>query len=331
MSASRGSSPVTRAVAVTGASGYLGALLVRKLLAEPGIERVVGVDIRPAAVRGERHKHFLQDVRAPLDEAFAGADAVAHLAFLMRQPRDRAEGRSVNVGGAENAARACAAAGVRRAVLMSSATVYGAWPDNPPLLTEDAPLRPPPGFAYAEDKAEAEAVFRALGASRPDVCVSILRGCVVMGPNADNFITSALNKPALIAVRGADPPMQFVHEDDLVALLVRFLMEDHPGAYNVAAPGSVRWREAAALAGKRIVPMPAPLARGLTELTWRMRLQSDAPAAGLSFIRWPWMASAERVAAETTHRFAYTSREALLAYLGRDGGGHRATQARLMH
>ena len=323
MSASRGSGPGTRTVAVTGASGYLGALLVRKLLEEPGIERVVGVDVRPAAVRDERCAHFQQDVRAPLDEAFAGADAVAHLAFLMRQPRDRAEGRSVNVGGAENAAQACATAGVRRAVLMSSATVYGAWPDNPPMLTEDAPLRPTPGFAYAEDKAEAEAAFRALAEARPDVCVSILRGCVVMGPNADNFITAALAKPALIAVRGADPPMQFVHEDDLVALLVRFLTEDHPGAYNVAAQGGVRWREAAALAGKRIVPVPAPLARGLAELAWRTRLQSDAPAAGLAFIRWPWLVSGERLATETGHQFAHSSRDALLAYLSRDGGRRR--------
>ena len=318
MDASRGSGPRTRKVAVTGASGYLGALLVRRLLAEPEIERVAGVDVRPAAVHDERYAHFRQDVCAPLDAAFAGADAMAHLAFLMRQPRDRAEGKRVNVGGAENAARACANAGVRRAVLMSSATVYGAWPDNPPLLTENAPLRPTPGFAYAEDKAEAEAAFRAMAQERPDVCVSVLRACVVMGPNADNFITAALGKPVLIALRGADPPMQFVHEDDLAALLVCFLMENHPGAYNVAGPGSVRWREAAALAGKRIVPMPAPLASGLTELAWRTRLQSDAPAAGLAFIRWPWMVSAERVAAETGYRFAHSSREALLAYLGRE-------------
>ena len=317
MSGLRGSGRGARAVAVTGASGYLGALLVRRLLAEPGVERVAGVDVRPAAIRDERYAHYQQDIRAPLDAAFAGADAVAHLAFLMRQPRDRAEGRRVNVGGAENAARACAAAGVRRAVLTSSATVYGAWPDNPPMLTEDAPLRPPPGFAYAEDKADAEGAFRALAGERSDVCVSILRACVVMGPNADNFITAALNKPVLIAVRGADPPMQFVHEDDLVGLLVRFLTEDHSGAYNVAGPGSVRWREAAALAGKRIISMPAPLASGLTELAWRTRLQSDAPAAGLAFIRWPWTVSAERVAAETGHRFAYTSRDALLAYLGK--------------
>lgn len=324
MTGSRGSGPAARTVAVTGASGYLGAMLVRRLLAEPDVERVAGVDVRPAAVRDERYAHFRQDVCDPLDEAFAGADAMAHLAFLMRQPRDRGEGRRVNVGGARNATRACAKAGVRRAALMSSATVYGAWPDNPPLLTEDAPARPNPGFAYAEDKAEAEAAFRALAAERPDVCVSILRACVVMGPNADNFVTDALAKPFLIAVRGADPPMQFIHEDDLVALLVRVLMEDHPGVFNAAGPGSVRWREAAALAGRRVVAMPAPLAAGLTDLAWRTRLQSDASAAGLAFIRWPWMVSAERAATEIGHRFAYSSRDALLAYLGRMGRGRGA-------
>lgn len=324
MTGMRGPVPAARTVAVTGASGYLGALLVRRLLAEPGVERVAGVDIRPAAVRDERYAHFRQDVCDPLDEAFAGADAMAHLAFLMRQPRDRAEGRRVNVEGARNAAQAGAKAGVRRAALMSSATVYGAWPDNPPLLTEDAPARPNPGFAYAEDKAEAEAAFRAVAAERPGVCVSVLRACVVMGPNADNFVTDALAKPFLIAVRGADPPMQFIHEDDLVALLVRVLMEDHPGVFNAAGPGSVRWREAAALAGRRVVTLPAPLAIGLTDLAWRTRLQSDAPAAGLAFIRWPWMVSAERAATEVGHRFAYSSRDALLAYLGRRGRGRRA-------
>ena len=47
MTGSRGPGPAARTVAVTGASGYLGELLVRRLLAEPGVERVAGVDVRP--------------------------------------------------------------------------------------------------------------------------------------------------------------------------------------------------------------------------------------------------------------------------------------------
>ncbi len=306
-----------RVVAVTGASGYIGARLVRRLLETQGIERVTGVDVRPSSIRHERYTHLQQDIAVRLDDGFAGAEAVVHLAFVLRQLRDRAEGRRINVGGAESVLRACANAGVGRVVLMSSATVYGPRPDNPSELTEEAPLRPPHGFAYAEDKAACEALFQAFAEEHPETCVSALRGCVVMGPNAANFITAALDKPLLIGVRGDDPEMQFVHEDDLAEVLLGFVTEPHPGVYNVAGSGSVRWSEAISLAGKRLIRLPAPLAYGLTGLAWRTHVQSDSPSAGLDYIRWPWVVSTEKLASETGYAFRHTSREALEAYLDR--------------
>src|SRR4051794_14153036 len=45
-------------------------------------------------------------------------------------------------------------ASTRTVVYVSSAMVYGAWPNNPVPLTEDAPMRPNPGFGYATAKAE---------------------------------------------------------------------------------------------------------------------------------------------------------------------------------
>ena len=306
-----------RSIVVTGASGYIGTRLVRRLLETRDIERVTGVDVRAATVQHERYTHFQQDVSAPLDEAFAGAEAVVHLAFVLRQLRDRAEGRRTNIGGAENVLRACASAAVGRVVLMSSATVYGPRPDNPPELKEDAPLLPPKGFAYAEDKAACEALFRAFAEEHPETCVSILRGCVVMGPSAANFITSALDKPLLIGIQGDDPAMQFVHEDDLAEVLVRFATEPHPGVYNVAGHRSVRWGEVASIAGKRLIRLPAPLAYGLTALAWRTHAQNDSPAVGLDFIRWPWTVSTKKLTVETGYVCLHTSREALDAYLTR--------------
>ena len=306
-----------RTIAVTGASGYIGTRLVQRLLETRGIEHVTGVDVHRARVRHEHYTHVQQDVTAPLDEAFAGAEAVVHLAFVLRQLRNRAEGKRINIGGAESVLRACASADVERVVLMSSATVYGPRPDNPPALTEDAPLHPPGGFAYAEDKAACEVLFQAFATEHPETCVSILRGCVVMGPNAANFITSALDKPLLIGVRGDDPEMQFIHEDDLAELLLRFATEPHPGVYNVAGPGSVRWSEAVSLARKPLVRLPAPLVYGLTGLAWRVRAQSDSPSVGLDFIRWPWTVSTEKLAQETDYACRHTSREALDAYLNR--------------
>jgi len=244
---------------VTGASGYIGERLVERLLAEPAIERVVGIDIRPSPLENEKLVSVQQDIGAPLDALFRRnrVEAVVHLAFVLRQLRDREESRRINVGGASNVLWACEATGVRRILLMSSSTVYGAHPDNDEMLTEDAPLRPPAGFNYAEDKARAEWFYRNYAAHRRQSQVSVLRGCVVMGPMVDNFITQALNKPFLLGVGQDDPEMQFVHEEDLTQILWRFVSESHPGVFNVAGPGTVAWSSVVQMGKKRLLRFSA--------------------------------------------------------------------------
>lgn len=312
-----------RVVAVTGAAGYIGGRLVERLLAE-GVERVLGVDVRPANIQHERYTHLTQDICAPLDVAFRqhGVEAVVHLAFVLRQTRRRAEGRRVNVDGGNNVLWAAHAAGVRRMVLMSSATLYGPSSEHAEPLNENSPVRPPKGFAYAEDKAETERAFRRYADTRGDeVDVSVLRGCVVMGPNAANFITAALDKPVLVRVGREDPGLQFVHEDDVVELLWRFVGAPHPGVFNVGAPGTVGWREVVAAAGKRLISLPAWVIYPLTQLAWWAHLQSDAPAVGLDFIRWPWVVSAAKLEAELGFTYAHDSRAALESYLATQGRG----------
>ena len=317
---------VPRVVAVTGASGYIGERLVQRLLTEEGVQQVLGIDLRPSALEHDKLMSIEQDITAPLDTLFRDqrVEAVVHLAFVLRQLRNRAESRRVNVGGASNVLWACEAAGVRRIVLLSSSTVYGANPDNRELLTEEAELNPSATFTYAADKALTESYFHRYRDQRVETDVSILRSCVVMGPNAENFITTALDKPVLIGIGQADPPMQFLHEDDLIDLLWRFVSESRPGIFNVAGTGTVRWSELVRAARKRLIPLPARLAYGLTALAWHLRLQSDAPSAGLDFIRWPWTVGTAKVEAELGYRFQHSSRDALQAYLGdplRPAGG----------
>jgi len=75
-------------VAVTGPTGTFGAGLVPLLQADDRIERIVGIARRPfdPAERGWTKMEYRRgDVRDPsaLQEAFAGADVVVHLAFLI--------------------------------------------------------------------------------------------------------------------------------------------------------------------------------------------------------------------------------------------------------
>ena len=304
-------------VAITGAAGYIGQRLLARLNPEPFVERIVALDRRDLGETPPKVLFFQQDVNAPLEELFAqhGVQAVVHLAFVLRQGRDRKAVHRINVGGTENVLRACRAARVGRFLCLSSTTVYGPHPDNSTPLTEESPIHPPHAFQYAWDKAQVEKLLHVYAQDVPDAKVTILRGCVVMGPSAKNFITQAFFKPILVGVRGYDPPMQFLHEADLVELLVRFLQEGRPGVYNVAGPGEIRYSQMVRLARRPLIWLPSWVIYPLTELAWRLRLQNDSPAVGLDFIRYPWVVSTEKVQRETGYTFRYSAEEALTAYL----------------
>ena len=210
-----------------------------------------------------------------------------HLAYLLRQGRNREANRRVNVGGTRNTIEACRLGGVGRIVYLSSTSVYGAHPDNPKALTEEMPARPVKGFQYSEDKLASEQLLDEYASATPGVEVCILRCCPIVGANADNFIAKTFDKPFLVAVSGASPPMQLVHEDDLVHCLTLAMMGDAEGLYNLAGAGSISWDEMAAARDRRVVSLPAWLLYPLTQLTWSLRLQSDSPAMGLDMIRYP--------------------------------------------
>ncbi len=282
------------------------------------MEEIVAIDRRPLSVStSEKVVFFRKDVQEPLGGLFRerGVDTLVHLAFVMRPSHDINSTRLVNTLGATSVLDACAEAAVKSIVYLSSATVYGARHDNAPLLIEESPLRPNPEFQYALDKFLTEQIFEKHGDTHQDVRVTVLRSCVVMGPGADNFITQAFAKPFLVAVRGYDPLLQLLHEYDLMELMTLAAREDRfRGVFNLAGRGTVSYSEMVALSGKKLLRVPSFLLYPLVQASWTLRLQKDSPAAGLDFIRYPWLVDTGKVERDTGYRFRYTSREALEAY-----------------
>lgn len=304
---------VARRIAITGASGYLAGRLIQRLDEIAEVEHILALDIRPLLqVVGPKVTFERHDVGEPMGTLFADhdIDAVMHLAFILNPGHDREAIRKVNVGGTANVLEACEDTGVRQLVYLSSTSVYGAHADNPEYLTEESPPRPVKGFQYSEDKAQAEALITRFAEQHPSVVGTILRICPVMGPNADNFITRAYSKPFLVGVRGYNPPLQFFHEDDLVDLILLCLTERPSGVYNVAGDGTISWEDAVRSNRRKLLSIPATILYGLTELSWKLRLQKDSPACGLDMIRYPWLASTEKIKNELGVEFRYTSKEA---------------------
>jgi len=299
---------------VTGAAGSVGAKLVEKLTRLDDVDGIVALDCLPVSASHPRVVVFQKDIREPIANILCkhGVDAVVHLAFLLRPGHNREVVRRVNISGTAQVLHDCQIAGVHRLVYLSSTTVYGARPGAKQPYTEESLVRPVRGFQYAEDKAATELMLESFAADNPGACVTVLRGCTVMAPRCENFVTQVFSKLALVRIAGADPQMQFIHLDDLLEALEFCLLKPVPGVFNVTGEGTIARSEIARIAGRHPVAMPASLLALIAQVTWMLRLQSDSPACGLAMARWPWVASNEKLARETGFRPRYTSREALI-------------------
>jgi len=121
--------------------------------------------------------------------------------------------------------------------------------------------------------------------------------------------------PVMIGVAGFDPPMQFVHEDDLVRLIGVFLTHRKGGIFNVAGDGELTYSEVARLVSKKMMRLPRRLLEFIMLISWAMHLQNDSPPSGLEFIKYPPLISTEKLRREIGFRFQYSTREALSSFV----------------
>ncbi len=288
-------------------------MLIERLQGCDAVDYILATDIRTPSSSYSDSADFVQtDVTEPFPDLFARYEinAVVHLAYILNPGRHTSLARRVNVSGTDHVIEACANADVAHVVYLSSTSVYGAHPDNPEFLTEDDPVRPVPGFQYSEGKVAAERRLIEFAEQSSGSLVTVLRVCPVMGPRADNFIANAFRKPVLPRLGEADPPMQFVHEDDLADVVIKCLETRPAGIYNVAGDGTIRWTQIASVMGRRMLRLPPVAWHSLTSMAWYLGLQSDSPACGLDFIRYRWTASAEKLKRDVGVSLKHSSREA---------------------
>jgi nucleoside-diphosphate-sugar epimerase len=283
-------------VAVTGASGLVGRQLLPLLAAHPAVERVLGLDVREPDRRPRAVEFARVDIAGTeLKPLLEGIDVVVHLAGVVDPVPDEALMARVNVEGTRRVLDAAAAVGARRFVRISSATVYGAWPNNPVPLTEDAPLRPNPHFSPAVQGAEVERLIAEWRSSHPGVTVTTLRSAPVVGPGAERLPARILLGRPPLRVRGADAPVQVVHVDDLAAALALVATTDVPGVFNVSADGWLDAAAARALLPSASVPaLPAEALERLLQRAWDLGV-GDVPAGVVPYLAHPWVIANDRL------------------------------------
>ena len=223
-------------VCVPGGAGYVGAVLVPKLLARG--HRVTVLDTYQfgadpfATLRGAAGLREMRgDVRDPeaVRAALAGCDAVIHLACVSNDPSfelDPALAKTVNYDCFPMFVEEAKRAGVRRFVYISSSSVYGV--SDAPQVTEDHPLLALTD--YSKYKALCEPI--ALGAAGPDFAVLVLRPATVCGVSnrmrfdlSVNILTNHAIRNGKILVFGGVQLRPNIHIEDVTDLYESVLLE----------------------------------------------------------------------------------------------------------
>src|SRR6201999_3641128 len=232
-----------RVVLVTGVSRDLGRRSARAIATDPTVARVIGVDVAPP--RGDiGDVSFVRaDIRNPVIAkviAKEDVDTVVHMSVIATPGSAGGRGtmKELNVIGTMQLLAACQSAEtVRHLVVKSTSTVYGASSRDPAMFTEEMQPRRQPSSGYAKDVAEIEGYVRGFARRRPDVRVTTLRLANVLGPHVVSPMTSYFRLPVIPTVLGFDARLQFLHEQDLMDVLIHAVRSDLPGTFNVAGDG----------------------------------------------------------------------------------------------
>jgi UDP-glucose 4-epimerase len=263
-------------VLVTGVSRDLGCRLVRSL-AETDVE-VIGIDVVPPRHDLANAEFIRADIRNPVISkviATRGVDTVVHLAMVAtpNSAGGRSSMKEINVIGTMQLLAACQKAEtVRKLVVQSSISVYGASPRDPAKFTEDMSARVQPRTGFGKDSLEIESYVRGLARRRPDVVVTTLRLANLMGAGVDSHVTRYLSLPVVPRVLGFDARLQFLHPSDAVAALRLVTDRDVSGTFNIGAADIVTLSQALHKMGRPFVGVPQTAAPLVATLVRRAQL-----------------------------------------------------------
>jgi UDP-glucose 4-epimerase len=241
----------------------------------------------------------------------AKPDAVVHLAAVVNPPPGMAREalHRIDVLGTQNVLDACAAADVGRIVVSSSGAAYGYHPDNPPLITEDWPLRGNREFAYADHKRQVEELLARFRTTHPQLAQFVFRVCTVIGARTRNQITALFEKPRLIAIRGAASPFSFIWDGDVVECLAQAVASERPGIYNLAGDGAMTVQQIGERLRKPCLEVPAWLLRAGLALLHPLGLTRYGPEQ-VNFLRYRPVLDNSRLKSAFGFTPRFSSREA---------------------
>ncbi len=307
-----------RAIAITGAAGYVGRLVVQAFAKVPGtVETILALDLRevPAADRIDGVTYVAMDIGSDKLGSLLKEhkiETVVHLAAILR-PRSREQAYQAEVLGTKNLLEGCLAAEVRHFIVTSSGAAYGYHADNAAWLDEDDPIRGNEEFVYADHKRQIEELLSRHRTEHPALTQLVFRPGTILGETTSNPITDLFERRFVLGIRGIATPFVFMADEDVVRCIETGVREGRTGTFNLAGDGVMTLRDIASYTGKRYVPLAASLLRFAMWIGRALRLTEHGPEH-VGFLEHRPVLANDRLKAEFGYTPRYSSREVFERY-----------------
>jgi UDP-glucose 4-epimerase len=296
-------------VLVTGVSNPLGAEVARRLA--PQVPHLFGCDVRDPISALEEMDFVHADTRhAAIGKLVRQlrVDTVVHLAVMVDSPNHERSIHETDVIGTMNLLVGCSgpSSTVRRLVVKSSQAIYGPGPGDPSFFSEDMTSVDRPASSMTRDLLEMEQLVSEFALRNESCQVTVLR--LGFRVSEDTTLAGYLSLPIVPTFAGFDPRLQLLHEEDAVEAIVRAVLGDHPGAFNVAADGVVLLSQAIAIMGGTPAPILPPYGHWLARLALRALTRVDLQAHLADVVTYGSVADCSKLEAEFGWKPAYGSR-----------------------
>lgn len=242
---------------ITGAAGALAQQVIRRLRKD---YRLVVCDARREVSMPEEIPSYHIDFnKRSFEDLFREHhfDGVIHLGRIGPNEFSRMNRYNANVLGTQRLFDLCVKYQVPQVLVLSTYFVYGASPYNPAMLTESAPLKAAEITMDLVDSVELENLSNIYLWKHPELHITILRPCNIVGPGVNNSMSLLLSSERAPVLAGFSPIMQFIHLEDMADAIVVAYQKNHPGIYNVAPDDWVSYQRALELCGCRRIPVPS--------------------------------------------------------------------------
>jgi UDP-glucose 4-epimerase len=220
-------------------------------------------------------------------------DVVYHLGRLSHASNTQnelAKRMDLSVMGTSRILDLCERSQIKKVIILSTFHVYGALPDNPIFLNEDAPLRASIKHPELRDVIEMDQICSTwMWKNQNSISTVVLRPCNIIGTQIQNSMTRFLAGPLALSPMDYNPFFQFIHEFDMANILYKAMVSIPIGTYNVAGDDFISFREALEVVGTKGVPFPMVLAGGLNSALKKLNI--NVPDYLLDYLKYSCLIS----------------------------------------